>query len=118
MQLFRNLFVAALCTFGLAAQALHLLDTLGVRSLEVDDSLRRALALLPRRLGSFEIGADDTLASELEEDLHDDLAAGLGGSAAQLEARIAAFDYPAALEILTKAMDFDERLRPRGPART
>lgn len=51
---------------GLAAQALHLLDTLGVRSLEVDDSLRRALALLPRRLGSFEIGADDTLAIDPE----------------------------------------------------
>jgi hypothetical protein len=45
----------------LAAEALRLLDSIGTRSLEVDLSLRRALALLPGTLGGFEVGADNEL---------------------------------------------------------
>ena len=55
--------------------------------------------------------ADDTTANELEEELHDDLAGALGEPGAQLAARIAAFDYPAALALLREAIEAEPRLR-------
>lgn len=45
----------------LAAEALQRLQALGERSLEVDLSLRRALALLPQRLGGFALRDGQTL---------------------------------------------------------
>lgn len=45
----------------LAAQALRILSSIGERSLEVDLSLRRALALLPRSQGEFDRSASRTL---------------------------------------------------------
>ena len=50
----------------LAAEGLRLLNGLGARSMEVDLSLRRALALLPRRLGGFEGLADQVELRELD----------------------------------------------------
>ena len=45
----------------LAAEALQRLQAIGERSLEVDLSVRRALALLPQRLGGFELRDGQTL---------------------------------------------------------
>lgn len=45
----------------LATEALQRLQSIGERSLEVDLSVRRALALLPQRLGGFELRDGQTL---------------------------------------------------------
>ncbi len=57
------------------------------------------------------LAADDTTANELQEELRDDLQDALGEPALQLDALITAYDYPAALALLRKALEGEARLR-------